>query len=72
MSTVDFPRLRKELENHILAKTGNRLQNLDVELSSNGVCLHGQTKTFYVKQLAQQSIREMLPDVQVQNDIRVS
>ena len=27
MSALDFPRLRQELEVHVLARTGNRLQN---------------------------------------------
>ena len=71
MSVLDFPRLRQELETHILARTGTRLRDLDIELSPDGVRLHGFTTTFYVKQLAQHSIREMLPDVQLQNDIRV-
>lgn len=71
MSALDFPRLRQELESHILARTGTRLRDLDIQLSPDGVRLNGLTTTFYVKQLAQHSIREMLPGVQLHNDIRV-
>jgi hypothetical protein len=71
MSALDFPRLRKELQSHVLACTGTRLQNLDIQLSPEGIRLNGQTATFYVKQLAQHSVRQMLPDVSLQNDITV-
>ncbi len=72
MSVLDFPRLQQQLESHVLSRTGNRLQNLNIQLSPEGICLHGQTATFYVKQLAQHSVRQMLPEVHLQNDILVS
>ena len=69
---TDFPSLREELENHILALTGRRIRNLDIKLSPDGVILQGQTATFYVKQLAQHGVREVLPDVRLQNAIQVA
>jgi hypothetical protein len=72
MSALDFPRLRQELESHIINRTGTRIRNLAIQLSPDGVSLQGETATFYVKQLAQHSVREMLPDVRLQNDIMVS
>lgn len=72
MSSFDSPHLHQELRTHVLARTGSRLQNLDIQLSKEGIRLHGQTATFYVKQLAQHSVREMLPDVRLQNDITVN
>jgi hypothetical protein len=72
MSALDFPGLRKKLEDRVLARTGSRLQNLGIELSPAGIRLFGQTTTFYVKQLAQHSVREVLPDVSLVNDIAVS
>jgi hypothetical protein len=69
---LDFPRLREKLERHIRSRTGSQLRNLDIELSPDGVILHGLATTFYVKQLAQHGIRDLLPDVQLQNDIVVS
>jgi len=71
MSVLDFPRLTKELETRVLARTGSRLHNLGIELSPEGVRLRGQTNTYHVKQLAQHSVREMMPDVRLQNDISV-
>ena len=68
----DFPRLREELENHILARTGRRVRNLDINLSAEGVTLKGQVETFYVKQLAQHGVREVLPDVHLENAIQVA
>ena len=67
----DFPRLREELESRIKALTGRRLRNLDIDLSKEGVVLKGEAQTFYVKQLAQHGVREVLPDVHLDNAIQV-
>lgn len=71
MSALDFGRIRKELESRVLARTGSRLSNLGIELSPDGVRLLGTTATFHVKQLAQHSVREVMPGVRLQNDIAV-
>ncbi len=68
----DLPRLREELETRILARTGRRVRNLDINLSADGVILNGQTHTYYVKQLAQLGVRELLPDVRLDNAIQVA
>ena len=70
--TLDFPRLRQELESHVRARTGGRLRKLDIELSPDGIVLHGETTTYHVKQLAQHGVRDILPNVQLRNDIIVS
>jgi hypothetical protein len=72
MSALDFLSLQQELASHVLARTGNRLRNLDIQLFPDGIHLHGETATFYVKQLAQHSVREKFPDVRLQNDIMVT
>ena len=72
MSKHDFPRLRRELECRVLARTGNRLRNLDIQLAPDGVLIQGQTNTYYVKQLAQHGVRDLLPEVQLRNDIEVA
>ena len=69
---LDFPRLRKELETHVRARTGGRLRDLDIKLSPEGVVLLGSATTFYIKQLAQHGVRELLPDVRLRNDIVVA
>jgi hypothetical protein len=71
MSALEFLSLRKELETRVLARTGNQLRNLGIELSPEGIRLFGQTTTFYVKQVAQHCIREILPEVRLVNDICV-
>jgi hypothetical protein len=68
----DFPSLREELESRIKALTGGRLRNLDIKVSPTGIVLKGQAQTFYIKQLAQHGVREMLPDVRLDNAIQVS
>lgn len=67
----DFPGLRRDLEQLIHARVGNRVRNLDIQLSPEGVVLQGFAGSFHVKQLAQHSVREMLPQVQLQNAIQV-
>jgi hypothetical protein len=72
MAQNDFPRLRMELVSHVQARTGARVRNLDIRLSPEGVVLHGQTTAFYIKQLAQHGVRDLLPDVHLQNAIEVA
>lgn len=71
MSVSEFPSLQKTLESRVQACTGSRLRNLGIEFSAEGIRILGQTTTFYVKQLAQQCVREVLPDVRLVNDIHV-
>lgn len=71
MAALDFPSLRKELESRVMARTGSQLRNLGIELSPDGIRILGQTSTFYVKQLAQHCVREVLPEVGLVNDINV-
>jgi hypothetical protein len=67
-----FPHLQAELFNRVLARTGRRVLNLDIELSPERVVLRGQAATFHVKQLAQHGIREVLPEVRLENAIVVA
>ncbi|MBI2808122.1 MAG: hypothetical protein HYX68_24315 [Planctomycetes bacterium] len=71
MSALDFRSLKQELETRVLARTGSQLQNLGIELSPEGVRILGRTTTFYVKQLAQHCVRQLLPDVRLVNEIHV-
>ncbi len=70
--TADFPTLRRELESRVRLRTGGRLRKLDIQLSPDGIVLHGETSTFHVKQLAQHGIRDVLPNVHLRNDIVVN
>jgi hypothetical protein len=68
----DFPGLRQELEDHVRTRTGRRIVGLNIHLSPECVVLQGKTHEFYVKQLAQQGVRELLPDVRLENAIEVA
>ena len=67
-----FPHLRTELESRVLARTGRRVRNLHIELCPERVILRGQAETFHVKQLAQHGVREVLPEVRLENAIIVA
>jgi hypothetical protein len=64
--------LAVHLRNIVLQRTNRGIWNLAVEVLPERVVLRGETTTFYSKQLAQESIRKMLPTVMVQNAIEVA
>ena len=66
-----YPQLRSELEKHVLARTGKRVRNLAIELCSERVVLRGESTSYYVKQLAQHGVRDVLPHVRLENAIVV-
>jgi hypothetical protein len=63
--------LKAELETRVQARTGRRVCNLAVEIAPEGVVLRGRTGSYYVKALAQQGIRDVLPHVRLENAIEV-
>ena len=63
--------LQSELERQVLDRTSRRIRDLCVELQPNQVVLRGRARTFHLKQLAQQGVRELLPHVQLMNAIVV-
>jgi hypothetical protein len=65
------PELQHELEHHISLRTSRRVRNLSVELRPERVVLRGQATNYYVKQLAQHGLRELLPHVSLDNVIVV-
>ena len=69
---LNLCQMRVELENRVLARTGRRIRNLDIRLDPEGVVLHGQTMSYHVKQLAQQGVREFLPNIRLENAIQVA
>jgi hypothetical protein len=71
MATFSPPHLRQELEQRIQARTGRRVRNLAIELMPEQVILKGQATTYYIKQLAQHGVREVLPQVRLENAITV-
>jgi hypothetical protein len=57
----------------VAARTGRRVRNLVVEVTSSGegIVLRGHADSFHVKQLAQQGAREALPHAHLENAIVV-
>jgi hypothetical protein len=65
------PQLELELARRVQTRTGRQVRDLAVELLPERVVLRGCAATYYVKQLAQQSVREMLPHIRLENAITV-
>jgi hypothetical protein len=63
--------LRQEIERHVHMRTGGRVRNLTIELEPGRVVLRGRTGSYYVKQLAQEGVREVLLDLSLDNAITV-
>jgi hypothetical protein len=63
--------LRDDLERQVLSRTGRRIRDLTVELNPEGIVLRGVTQSYYVKQLAQHGVRDMMPNVRLENAIVV-
>jgi hypothetical protein len=67
----NFSDLSIELHTRVLARTGRRVRNLIIELLPERVVLRGEAANFHVKQLAQHGVREVLPEVRLENAIVV-
>jgi len=65
------PQLQYELERQVHARTNRRVRDLAIELSAERVVVRGRANTYYVKQLAQHGIRDVLPQVRLENAIVV-
>jgi hypothetical protein len=68
---VDSGPLAVHLKQRLLAKLGNRVRKLEVRCSAEGVELSGEAPTFHVKQIAQHSVWEVLPQARLTNAITV-
>ncbi len=75
MPRLESPTLPTEycgqLERHILDRTGRRVHGLRVEVHEERVVLHGRTSSYYIKQLAQHCVWDVLPEARLENDIEV-
>jgi hypothetical protein len=60
-----------DLVKQVIDKTGRRIRNLSVDVESENVVLHGQASSYYLKQLAQHCIQDVMPQVRLKNDIEV-
>jgi hypothetical protein len=71
MVSFSPPQLQQELERRVQNRTGRRVRNLAIELSPERVVLRGLAATYHVKQLAQHGVRDVLPQVRLENAIVV-
>ncbi len=71
MGQPHYLQLRDEVERHVRGYTGSRIQDLAVEVCPEGVIIRGRATTYYAKQLAQHGVRELLPEISLENAIVV-
>jgi hypothetical protein len=64
-------RLDELVAERVLARTGRRVLDLSVEVTDETVTLRGRARSFHVKQLALNGVRDVLPNAALRNDIRV-
>ena len=53
--------LAEAIERRIMERTWRQIRRLRIDVLPNDVYVHGQTESYYVKQLAIQAILETLP-----------
>lgn len=61
----------EQLESLMQRRLGNRIRDLRVEVSADGIVLQGRTTTYHAKQLAQHAAMELSNLPIVANDIEV-
>lgn len=61
----------RDIEVHLERRLGRRVRGLRVDVLADRIVLHGQVATYYVKQLAQHCVWDLLPEAQVVNAIVV-
>jgi hypothetical protein len=66
-----LPLSQAELEHQVQARTGRRVRDLAVELDQERIILRGHVSSYYLKQLAQHGIHDLLPQITVTNAIVV-
>jgi hypothetical protein len=71
MELLDPSQLRSELERVVQMRTGRRVRHLAIDVFPERVILRGRTTSYYVKQLAQHGVRDLLPHVSLENTIAV-
>jgi len=66
-----LPLSQAELEHQVQARTGRRVRNLAIQLDEERIILRGHVSSYYLKQLAQHGIHDLMPQISVTNDIVV-
>jgi hypothetical protein len=66
-----IPQLQWQLERQVQSRTGRRIRDLAIRLDRERVILHGRAASYYLKQLAQHGVRDILPQASLENAIEV-
>jgi hypothetical protein len=67
-----LPLSQAELEHQVQARTGRRVRDLSIELAAERIVLKGHVSSYYLKQLAQHGVHDLLPQIHVTNEIVVA
>ena len=67
----DSSQALSQLEHQIRSRTGRRVRDLAIEMRPERIILRGRTTTYYVKQLAQHGVRDLFPQICLENVIAV-
>ena len=60
MQTIDVTlELARQLETRIRVRLGGQIRDIRVVCQEDGLVLHGRSRTYYAKQLAQQVVMEI-------------
>jgi hypothetical protein len=62
----------KQIHLVVLQRTHGGIADLAIEVQHEYVVLRGNTETFYAKQLAQETVKKMLPLMKLVNAIKVA
>ena len=71
MIPLDSSPTAVQVQERLRAKLGNRVRKLEVRFSEQGVELTGEAPTYHIKQIAQHSVWEVMPDARLTNAIVV-
>jgi len=61
-----------ELEEHVRWRSQGRVRDLHLDWSQHGLVVRGRSRTYYVKQLAQEAVMKITDLPVVANEIEVS
>lgn len=68
---IETINLQNVLERQVRCRTGHRIRDLDIDVSPERIVLRGRATSYYVKQLAQHGVRDILPLADLDNTIDV-
>ena len=64
--------LAQQLQVAVLQRTNRQIRDLAIEVDPSRIILLGEAHTYHAKQLAQESVRSILPHLPLVNRIRVA